>query len=174
MATIRDLFPFGDLDDSVVAAAKERFPIVPFDDLGAGFALGKAMVDILDTMAGSVGEFGVSPARWRLLVALIVQTGPEGATIGELAAHLGVREPTVTATVDRLEQEGLVSRTRDASDGRVVRVTPTAEGLQTVSTAIPTVAARLSAFVTAMGGPAEVRAVADRIATARQQLEAQT
>ena len=39
-----------------------------------------------------------------------------------------MRPPTITAAVDRLEDRGLVARTRDATDRRVARVALTAAG----------------------------------------------
>lgn len=166
MPTVRELFPFGDIDDEVVAEAAVRFPTVPAAELGAGFALGKAIVGTLEHFGAILDEARLTPARWRLLMALVVQAPPEGGTIGELAGHLQIREPTVTATVDRLEREGMVARVRDTDDGRVVRVELTDEGARTVAAVIPRVSARVSDFVAALGGPAEVRALADRIAAA--------
>lgn len=168
MPTIRELFPFGDLDDDVAAIAAARFPGLPQADIGAGFALGKAIVVAMEHIAGVLDEFELTPARWRLLMALVIQATPEGATIGELAGHLQIKEPTVTATVDRLEQEGLVARTRSTEDRRVVRVRITDHGATTVTTLLPKVAARLSGFVAALGGSSEVRQIAARLTIAAE------
>jgi DNA-binding MarR family transcriptional regulator len=43
-------------------------------------------------------------------------------TIGELAGHERVQPPSMTRTVNWLEQEGYVARRRDDSDGRQVLV----------------------------------------------------
>jgi DNA-binding MarR family transcriptional regulator len=166
MATIRELFPFGDLDDDVVARAAERFPVLPASELAAGFDLAKTIVDAMEHLASTLEDAGLTPARWRLLVALVVQSDPEGATIGELAGHLGVREPTVTATVDRLEREGLVGRARSSEDRRVVTVTITNDGAAVVATVIPRIADRIGRFVASLGGPDEVRGLAGRVRTA--------
>ncbi|MEU5880290.1 MarR family transcriptional regulator [Spirillospora sp. NPDC047279] len=48
----------------------------------------------------------------------------------ELAEEHGVRLPTMTAQINRLERDGLVVRGRDASDARVVTVEPTTAGLE--------------------------------------------
>lgn len=165
MSAIRDLFPFGDLDESVVARAAERFPIAA-GPVGAGLVFGEAIIGAIEHLTKVLTEAGLTPARWRLLMALVVQAGQEGATIGELAEHLGIKEPTVTATVDRLEAEGLVARARSETDRRVVRVRLTPEGAVTVATLAPQVATRVTSFVTALGGPAEVRVLADRVTAA--------
>jgi DNA-binding MarR family transcriptional regulator len=48
--------------------------------------------------------------------------------IGDLAAAELVTQPTMTAIVSRLAQDGLVSKTRDASDARAVLVELTDAG----------------------------------------------
>ena len=62
-------------------------------------------------------------AQLRILVRL-QQDGP--AAVGHLASQLGVTLPSITATIDRLVQQGMVSREDDPSDRRRVinRVTP--------------------------------------------------
>lgn len=166
MGALRELFPFGDLDDEVVGKAASRFATIDQDELGAGFAFGKAAIAAMEHLTSVLDESGLTPARWRLLMALVVQTGPDGATIGDLAGHLNVREPTITATVDRLEREGLVIRTRSDEDRRVVRVTLTKAGAKTVASLVPNVADRVSGFVGAMGGPEELRRIASRLESA--------
>jgi DNA-binding MarR family transcriptional regulator len=49
-------------------------------------------------------------------------------SLGELAAHEGVKPPSITATVAVLEAQGLVAREADAADRRISRVSPTARG----------------------------------------------
>lgn len=53
----------------------------------------------------------------------------EGAMpMGELAAKLNVRPPTVSKTIARLSAQGLVTRASDGGDGRLVRVKLTEDG----------------------------------------------
>jgi DNA-binding MarR family transcriptional regulator len=160
---LREMFPLGDLDDTVVAEISQRLPGLPTEAIGAAFALGKSLIGVLEAITGIVEQHGVSPARWRLLMALMVQAPTEGGTMGELAGHLGVKEPTVTATVDRLASEGLVRRTKDAADGRVVRVTLTDDGRSLVQAALPNIVGSFATFVEAMGGPEQTRASADQL-----------
>lgn len=49
-------------------------------------------------------------------------------TIGELSNKIGLAFSTTTDLVDRLEKSGLVQRTRDESDRRVVRIVPLEKG----------------------------------------------
>jgi DNA-binding MarR family transcriptional regulator len=69
--------------------------------------------------------------RGRSLGALLVlrrldSEGPLRVT--DLAAAERVAQPTMTGLVGRLEQEGLVRKTRDAADARAVRVELTPAG----------------------------------------------
>lgn len=63
--------------------------------------------------------------QWKLL--MVLQAG-EVRTVGELARVLGVRLPTVSGVLDRLEALGLIVRQSDLRDRRVVRIRLTAAG----------------------------------------------
>jgi DNA-binding MarR family transcriptional regulator len=56
----------------------------------------------------------------------------DGLTNGELARRLGVEVPTITRMTQRMEAAGLVARSRDGADRRVVRIvlTPLGESLR--------------------------------------------
>lgn len=70
-------------------------------------------------------DIGASPTQVSAL-ATIERRGP--LTLGELADCEGVKPPTITAAVNRLEQQGLVERQPDPEDGRIARVVVTREG----------------------------------------------
>ncbi|MEV4673463.1 MULTISPECIES: MarR family winged helix-turn-helix transcriptional regulator [Actinomadura] len=55
-----------------------------------------------------------------------LEHGPRRMT--ELAAEHGVRLPTMTAQINRLERDGLVARGRDGADARVVTARLTGAG----------------------------------------------
>ena len=170
---IRDLFPLGDVDETVVASVAERYPGLPVSDVSAALALGQAVLGLLEELPRPIHAAGLSPARWRLLIALVAQAGPDGARIGELATHLGVREPTVTATVDRAEADGHVTRVRDESDARVVRVRITPAGRDLVGRLLPEVSGRLVSFVAALGGSTAARQMARQLEFAVDAVAAQ-
>jgi DNA-binding MarR family transcriptional regulator len=71
------------------------------------------------------GESGLSASAFSAL-ATIARRG--SLSLGELAAHEGVRPPSITATVAALESQGLVARGADATDRRVSRVAVTPRG----------------------------------------------
>src|ERR671935_1192385 len=68
---------------------------------------------------------GLSAARLSAL-SVLVFGGPR--TLGELAAAEHVKPPTMTRIARALEEDGLVRREADPTDGRVVRLHATAEG----------------------------------------------
>ena len=64
-------------------------------------------------------------------LATVAHHGP--LTLGDLAAREHVTPPTVTRVVGKLEQTGLVERSSDPADGRVVLVRLTAAGERLVA-----------------------------------------
>jgi DNA-binding MarR family transcriptional regulator len=71
---------------------------------------------------------GITPTQHQALLAIRGHAGPDAPTVGELAAHLLLRHHSTVQLVDRAEAAGLVRRSRDAADHRVVRVTLTGDG----------------------------------------------
>ncbi len=67
-------------------------------------------------LALELAEFGMSVPAFRLLGELMGE--PEGLRQAELARRLGVRPPTVSVAVAKLEAQGLVDRVVDPSDTR--------------------------------------------------------
>ena len=76
------------------------------------------------------------PGEFQLIHRLAHQAhesgkGPDaGLRVGDLAAWLGVKPPTVTQLVDALESRGLVERFADSDDRRAIRIRLSAEGRQ--------------------------------------------
>lgn len=55
--------------------------------------------------------------------------GPDGAMCGDVAGRLIQHDPDVTRLLDRLDRRGLIDRTRDTKDRRIVRTRITKAGL---------------------------------------------
>lgn len=68
---------------------------------------------------------GVSVTVWRVLASLI---GSGGETVTGLAETCLLQQPTMTKLLDRMVRDGLVQRTQDGRDRRVVRVMLTERG----------------------------------------------
>ena len=64
-------------------------------------------------------RFGVQPGQLPVLLSLYEH---DGLTQAELASSIGVEQPTMAATLGRMERQGLVARSPDADDGRRVDV----------------------------------------------------
>lgn len=71
---------------------------------------------------------GLSPAQHQLLLAIRGHGDPRGPTIGEVADYLLLRHHSTVGLVDRADAAGLVTRTRDPEDHRVVRLQLTETG----------------------------------------------
>jgi MarR family transcriptional regulator for hemolysin len=82
----------------------------------------KALDRAFDDHLATVGGTG---ATWLVLSSL---KDGEHRTQGDLAAAVGVRQPTLTHHLDGLERAGLVTRDRDPANRRVQRVALTEAG----------------------------------------------
>jgi DNA-binding MarR family transcriptional regulator len=71
---------------------------------------------------------GLTHVQHQLLVAVKGHSGSQPPTIGDLAGYLLLRPHSAVELVDRAEAAGLVKRTPDREDGRVVRVRLTEDG----------------------------------------------
>jgi uncharacterized protein YeaO (DUF488 family)/DNA-binding MarR family transcriptional regulator len=67
-------------------------------------------------------EAGLTAAQHQLLLAVRGHPDPRGPTIGEAADYLLLRHHSAIGLVDRAEEAGLVTRTRDQHDQRVIRL----------------------------------------------------
>ncbi|HTJ98274.1 MAG TPA: MarR family transcriptional regulator [Bordetella sp.] len=69
-------------------------------------------------------EFDTTLPRFDLMAQL--QRAPKGMKMGELSRHMMVTNGNITGITDQLEKEGLVVRTKVASDRRssLIRLTP--------------------------------------------------
>lgn len=73
-------------------------------------------------------KHGVTPQQHQLMLGVQGFTGRGSATISELAEFLQERHHSVVGLVERAVQGGLVVRTHDAGDRRVVNVSLTRKG----------------------------------------------
>jgi MarR family transcriptional regulator, transcriptional regulator for hemolysin len=90
-----------------------------------GRALGATAKAVNRAFTGELAAAGGSLPVWLVLLAL-----KQGSfrTQQEIAAAAGIEGPTLTHHLDTLEKAGLIVRTRDTADRRVVRVELTPEG----------------------------------------------
>ena len=79
----------------------------------------------------AVGELGMTEARWAVLLHL-AKVG-EGCTQQVLADELAIEMPSLTRTLNQLQELELIERRRDPADGRVHTLWFTPAGRQRVA-----------------------------------------
>jgi DNA-binding MarR family transcriptional regulator len=100
-------------------------PKTEIDTLSIADRLRPVLLRVGRELRREAREVGISPEQVSLLVA--IKYAP-GIGVRELAARERVTPPAMSNHVDRLERDGLVSRTPSASDRRRVGLTLTDEG----------------------------------------------
>jgi DNA-binding MarR family transcriptional regulator len=80
-------------------------------------------------LSHSLSDSGLYAGQDGVILALAED---EGMTPGQLAARLGVKAPTMTRTIGRMEAQGFLQRRPDGTDGRLTKVYLTDTGLQSV------------------------------------------
>lgn len=88
-------------------------------------ALQAAARDVRTALAAELSAHGLYAGQERVLLA--IQSEP-GTMLAEIANALGVKAPTVTKAVARLEAQGFVGRAPSQEDARAVLVTLTEQG----------------------------------------------
>jgi DNA-binding MarR family transcriptional regulator len=100
-------------------------PVTRVDTLAVAESLRPVLLRIGRELRRETRAVGVSPEQVSLLVA--IKYAP-GIGVGELAAQEHVSAPAMSNHVDRLERDGLATRTPSPDDKRRVGLTLTAEG----------------------------------------------
>jgi DNA-binding MarR family transcriptional regulator len=87
--------------------------------------LADATFVVVQGFAEELRRRGASLPVWRVLAALSARPGE---TVTGLAEACLLQQPTMTKLLDRMVRDGLVTRSQDARDRRVIRVALTPEG----------------------------------------------
>lgn len=90
-----------------------------------GLHLARTSKTVSRAFDSALAEVGGTLAIWSVLVSL---KGEQHGAQRQIAAAIGVEGPTLTHHLNRLERDGLVSRTRDPDNRRVQRVQLTEAG----------------------------------------------
>ena len=103
----------------------------PFESLEAEVFLN--LLRTADALSRGSGEIlklaGLSHTQYNVL-RILRGAGEEGLCCREVAERMITRDPDITRLVDRLERPGLLTRSRDSRDRRVVTVRITSPGLK--------------------------------------------
>jgi DNA-binding MarR family transcriptional regulator len=66
-----------------------------------------------------IAQHGVVPGQFPALLCLYEQ---DGLTQAEIGGRVGIEQPTIAKTLQRMERDGLIRRVPDADDRRRVRI----------------------------------------------------
>ncbi|MGO4329558.1 MarR family winged helix-turn-helix transcriptional regulator [Cupriavidus sp. M-11] len=123
--------------------SKENFPLT----YSVGFFLNRARNSLMEELDAALKELGISSQHMGILLSMLRGSA---STPFELCKRLGVDTGLMTRMLDKLENEGLLKRSRSVSDRRVVNLVLTDKGraiTEQVSEIAPQVLnARLTAF----------------------------
>jgi DNA-binding MarR family transcriptional regulator len=97
----------------------------PADGAGLASAVVNAARSMRTVLSRNLLATGLYAGQDGVILAL---AETDGLTAGALAARLGVKAPTMTRTIGRLEAQGFVERRPDGADGRLTVVHLTAAG----------------------------------------------
>ena len=96
-------------------------------------ALQRLASDLGQQVAELLKGAGLSGAQYNVL-RILRGAGKSGLACGEIAGRMITRDPDITRLLDRLEKRGLVSRTRESDDRRVVTTRITGAGVALLAT----------------------------------------
>jgi MarR family transcriptional regulator, organic hydroperoxide resistance regulator len=102
------------------ARTKAQFEVFSAVLVAAG-QLERELVEVLKTAGLSVAQYNV--------LRILRGAGAAGLACGQVGGRLIRHDPDVTRLTDRLEKRGLLERTREAADRRIVRTRITETGL---------------------------------------------
>lgn len=92
------------------------------------FAFRSALRQYLQWSASHAARFGLAPQQAQLLLAIRVRPADSPPSITDLAAALQIRQHSAVGLANRAQRAGLVTRTVDPHDQRVVRIGLTEAG----------------------------------------------
>lgn len=110
---------------------------------------------------------GLTPAQHQLLLAVRGHGDPRGPTIGEVADYLLLKHHSVVGLIDRADTAGLVTRTRDDEDHRVVRLRLTPAGAKRLEALSALHVEELERLAVRLPGPASRPAETPSVGIAR-------
>ena len=84
---------------------------------------------LLQGVAETLKPLGLSPTQYNVL-RILRGADPRGLACREIGERMITRDPDVTRLLDRLEDRGLVARTRSSEDRRVITTRITDDGLR--------------------------------------------
>ncbi|NLS15079.1 winged helix-turn-helix transcriptional regulator [Rhizobium sp. P40RR-XXII] len=131
-------------------------------------ALTQAARSMRTVMTRSLTASGLYAGQDGVILALAAN---DGLPAGSLAQKLGVKAPTMTRTIGRMEAQGFVERRPDAEDARLTKVYLTETGRNSVSE-IESSAATCDELATRGFSEKEIRSLVRLLKTIESNLQA--
>lgn len=123
--------------DEIVAQWQRERPDVDVSGMALIGRVSRLERAIAPLLAEVFARHGLEAWEFDMLATLRRSGAPYQLTAGQLVSSMMITSGAVTNRIDRLESRGLIRRERDPHDGRVVRVTLTEAGLETIDAALP-------------------------------------
>jgi 3-hydroxy-9,10-secoandrosta-1,3,5(10)-triene-9,17-dione monooxygenase reductase component len=89
------------------------------------YLLARASFNVSSEFHARLKDWDLTVPEWRVLACL---TDVEGLSVGELAAMALMKQPGLTKTLDRMEEDDLLKRKSESNDRRRVTLHLTAKG----------------------------------------------
>lgn len=90
-----------------------------------GYLVNRAARAFANRLANQLRPFDVGIGQWAVLMHL---WSNDAMTQAQLARRVAIEQPTMVRTIDRMERDGLVTRSPDPSDRRAIRISLTERG----------------------------------------------
>jgi MarR family transcriptional regulator for hemolysin len=119
---MQDRLPLNDSRATVFGVIESADELNPL-----GRAIAKTHKFVRAWADGELAAVGSSVTEWIVLFH-IADAPPPGASQTEIARFSDMGGPALVRHVDRLEADGIVVRTRDAADRRIIRLSLTTKG----------------------------------------------
>lgn len=112
------------------AEIKQRKPFPSLEE-EAFLNLQRTGDSLMRGLAKALKPNGLSPTQYNVL-RILRGAGRDGLACRQVAERMVTRDPDITRLLDRLEARGLVTRSREHKDRRVITIRSTPEGLRTL------------------------------------------
>ncbi len=122
--------------------------------------------DVLETELAEILKPSELSATQYNVLRILRGAGDEGFACGQVAERMLTHDPDMTRLLDRLEKRGLIERSRDKADRRVVRAYITVAGRHLLSTLDDPVL-RLHHDQLGHLGPRELKSLSELLVKAR-------
>jgi len=120
-----------DRDSGTCSNAKALAPRAPIQQ-EAFLAILSAADALAAELEAVLKESDLSATQYNVL-RILRGAGDEGLPCGRIAERMITRDPDMTRLLDRLEKRGLIERSRDVVDRRIVRGKISSAGLRAVA-----------------------------------------